>query len=111
MFGRRRRDGAVEHVAGNPAAGAAIGIGALVFIASAPGSADEWDGEPTGVVIAPGDNEIVGYPGLNLGSPRHWLIAFDEPAYMKDGRGPFEQASVAARLLVPLAAIDDGAGS
>jgi len=80
-----------------------IGIGALVYVVSAPDGRDEWEGEPSGVVIAPGDNEIAAYPGISMGRLSGWLVAFDELAYMADGRGPFEQATVpGARLrLIP----------
>ncbi|HEY0248113.1 MAG TPA: hypothetical protein VGC45_07610 [Gryllotalpicola sp.] len=70
----------------------AVGLGMLVQVESPPGSADVWEGEPIGVVIQGGINEIYGYPGLL--APRFWVIAFDTLVYMEDGRGPFEQAVV-----------------
>lgn len=71
-----------------------IGIGAQVIIKADPRSKDEWMGEPSGVVIAPGDNEIAAYPGLTFGGPTRWLVVFDELQFTIDGRGPFEQTTV-----------------
>ncbi|HEY5224067.1 MAG TPA: hypothetical protein VIJ18_13595 [Microbacteriaceae bacterium] len=110
MFGRRnhRETGDVAHpprVRRTPAE-PAVGIGARVFIKADAGGRDAWDGEPSGVIIAPGDSELIAYPGLNLGGAARWLVAFDELAYMTDGRGPFEQASVPSWRLV-LASIAD----
>lgn len=99
MFSRGRRR-AEQASAGRRPASDAIGIGSLVVVTSVPGSSDEWEGEPVGVVIAPGDNEIAAYPGITFGRAAGWLVAFDELAYMKDGRGPFEQATVPGRQLI-----------
>ncbi|MCX7521893.1 hypothetical protein OSC27_06320 [Microbacterium sp. STN6] len=77
-----------------------LGIGALVVVTSPAGVADEWEGQPSGVIVATGDNQIVGYPGM---VPVHsWLVDFDELAYMKDGRGPFQRATIASRFLSPV---------
>jgi hypothetical protein len=111
MFGRRYRrertaDGVRPVKRPRPVA-ASVGIGSLVVIRSEPGGRDAWDGEPSGVVIAPGDSELISYPGLSFGPSARWLIAFDELAYMSDGRGPFEQASVPGWQLVPVCVVDD----
>lgn len=109
MFGRRRRNR--DEYAGLSSrpllapARAVVGIGSLVTIKPSAGQGDDWDGEPSGVVIATGDNEIVGYPGLNAGGVTGWLISFDELAYTKDGRGPFEQATIPTWRLVPVAPV------
>jgi hypothetical protein len=79
----------------------AIGIGAQVIIRADPRSLDEWDGEPSGVVVAPGENEIAAYPGLTFGGPTRWLVVFDELQFTSDGRGPFEQATVGSWRLAP----------
>ncbi|MCU1476093.1 MAG: hypothetical protein JWQ64_786 [Subtercola sp.] len=92
MFGRNRRNPSTP---ATPAEDS-VGVGALVIVGS--GSADSgWVGEPTGVVIAPGDNEMAGYPGLAPGGPISWLIAFDEPAYRVGNAVPFDEATVASR--------------
>ncbi|WP_083403972.1 hypothetical protein [Curtobacterium sp. MCBA15_001] len=86
--------------------GAGLGIGALVrVVPAADGGGEHWvegDGspEPIGLIVAPGGNQIVGYPGV--GEPLSWTVAFDEPVYTKDGRGPFERATVLSRQLVPV---------
>ncbi|MEF2978047.1 hypothetical protein [Subtercola sp. YIM 133946] len=77
-----------------------IGVGAIVTVGTgAGGAASGWEGEPTGVVISPGDNEMAGYPGLAPGGPLSWYIAFDEPAYKVGNPAPFDEATVAARFL------------
>ncbi len=100
----------------NAAAGStreeSVGVGALVVVtgtgtatATATGTApgdSGWVGEPTGVVIAPGDNEMAGYPGLAPGGPISWLIAFAEPAYKVGNAVPFDEATVAARFVTLL---------
>ncbi|WP_308468803.1 hypothetical protein [Rathayibacter soli] len=110
MFGRRSHretgDGVRPQRVRRTPEEPAVGIGARVFIKADAGGRDSWDGEPSGVIIAPGDSELIAYPGLNLGGAARWLVAFDELAYMTDGRGPFEQASVPSWQLV-LASIAD----
>ena len=83
--------------------GPALGIGALVRVVN-DGRGDQWEDEPIGLIVAPGGNQIVGYPGIAGGMS--WTVAFERPAYTVDGRGPFERATVAARQLVPLSAAD-----
>jgi hypothetical protein len=88
---------------------AAVGIGALVVVRSEPGSEDAWEGEPSGVVVAAGENELVGYPNHRAGGAGGWLVAFDEAAYVLDGRGPFSRATIPTGRLVPvpLPEVDD----
>ncbi|TAM69922.1 MAG: hypothetical protein EPN48_05855 [Microbacteriaceae bacterium] len=111
MFGRRghrkRGDDACPPHTRRVPAEPAVGIGARVFIKADAGGRDAWDGEPSGVIIAPGDSELIAYPGLNLGGSARWLVAFDELAYMTDGRGPFEQASVPGWQLVLASIVDE----
>ena len=83
-----------------------LGIGALVIVRSVPGSADEWEGEPIGVIVALGADRIVGYPGMPSGTLAGWVVAFDGLAWMADGRGPFEHATVPAGLLRPVPLVD-----
>ncbi|WIB61905.1 hypothetical protein DEJ13_08755 [Curtobacterium sp. MCLR17_007] len=82
-----------------------LGIGALVRVVDTEQGGERWvdsigGSELIGVIVAPGGNQIVGYPGV--GEPLSWTVAFDEPVYTEDGRGPFERATVLSRQLVPV---------
>jgi hypothetical protein len=44
---------------------------------------------------------------LPAGPTTSWLVAFDEPQFRRDGRGPFERASVEQVLLVAAEPIAD----
>ncbi|WP_139200655.1 hypothetical protein [Curtobacterium sp. MMLR14_010] len=84
---------------------ASLGIGALVQVVDAQTGGEHWrdaigSDDVVGVIVAPGGNQLVGYPGV--GEPLSWTVAFDEPVYTKDGRGPFERATVLSRQLVPV---------
>lgn len=103
MFGNRRRTQNARTIPTEP-----IGIGAQVIVMPDPSAADQWEGEPSGVVVAPGDNNIVAYPGLTFGGPTRWLVAFDELQFTADGRGPFEQATVGSWRLVPVPQVEAG---
>ncbi|MCU1482049.1 MAG: hypothetical protein JWQ19_2835 [Subtercola sp.] len=99
MFGRNRRN------TPPPTDQApSVGVGALVTVGDGSSTDSGWVGQPTGVVIAPGDNEMAGYPGLAPGGPVSWLIAFDEPAYRVGNATPFTDGTVASRYvsLLPL---------
>lgn len=85
----------------------AIGIGSLVYVVSEPGDRDEWEGEPSGVVIGQGDNQIAAYPGILVGRDASWLVAFDGLAYTTDGRGPFDQATIPDGRLVLVPPVDE----
>jgi hypothetical protein len=104
MFGRRRHE-----IGDRPIPPEPIGIGAQVVVMPDPSAADQWEGEPSGVVVAPGDNNIVAYPGLTFGGPTRWLVAFDELQFTADGRGPFEQATVGSWRLVPVPQVEQDA--
>jgi len=84
-----------------------LGIGGMVLVLSDVGTREEWEGTPTGVIVAVGEQEIVGYPMHRAGSAGSWLVAFDEPAWKLDGRGPFDRASVPVRLLVPAPSLEE----
>lgn len=99
MFGRRNR----ATMGASPAGG--LGIGALVRIVN-DGRGDTWDGEPIGVIVAPGGNSIAAYPGV--GQQVSWTVAFDGHAWTTDGRGPFERATIRSGQLVALE-VDDAA--
>ena len=88
MFGRRRSPSSSHDDPG-------IGIGALVRVVPTDRGGERWAGEPIGVVTAPGGGQLSGVP-------RAWVVEFDEPAHMQDGRGPFERATVLGRQLVPV---------
>ncbi len=95
MFGRRSPGPRPDDSGG-------LGIGALVQVVTLEHGGEQWADEPIGVIVAPG--------GVQLGGlQRTWTVAFDEPAYTQDGRGPFERATVLGRQLVPVepAAVDE----
>jgi hypothetical protein len=109
IWNRKRR----PTTADEPAPRGALGIGALVRVVPTATGGEEWveaDGspEPIGLIVAPGGNQLVGYPGV--GEPLSWTVAFDEPVYTKDGRGPFERATVLSRQLVPVEPEQTGPG-
>lgn len=79
-----------------------LGIGALVSVGAQPGTDNDWPEGLGGVIVGPGNTDIAPYPGVALGNRRQWLVAFDPPAYLRDGRGPFDRASIPADLLTPL---------
>ncbi|GAA3338339.1 hypothetical protein GCM10017714_09120 [Curtobacterium pusillum] len=94
MFGRRRSPSP------EPSDHPGLGIGALVQVVDTDRGGERWAGEPIGVIVAPGGNQHVGLPGV--GEPLSWTVAFDDAVYTKDGRGPFERATVLSRQLVPI---------
>jgi hypothetical protein len=106
VFGWLRRlapEPALPSVRSDPA----LGIGGMVIVLSDLGSTEAWEGTPTGVIVAVGERELVGYPNHRAGAAGSWLIAFDEPTYKTDGRGPYDRASVPARLLVPAPLVEE----
>jgi hypothetical protein len=94
VFGRR------HSASPQPDDRAGLGIGALVQVIDTDRGGERWAGEPIGVIVAPGGNQLVGYPGV--GEPLSWTVAFEDAVYTKDGRGPFERATVLSRQLVPV---------
>jgi len=94
VFGRRRSPSP------RPDDRSGLGIGALVQVVDTDRGGERWAGEPIGVIVSPGGNQLVGYPGV--GEPLSWTVAFEEPSYTEDGRGPFERATVLSRQLVPV---------
>lgn len=76
---------------------AGLGIGALVRVVEVHGG-EQWADEPLGVIVGTGGNGISGWSGVGVSVS--WTVAFDTPAYTKDGRGPFERATVLGRQLV-----------
>ncbi|PCN47658.1 hypothetical protein Csp2054_11125 [Curtobacterium sp. 'Ferrero'] len=95
MFGRRSPTPRPDDRPG-------LGIGALVQVVDTDRGGERWADEPLGVIVAPGGNQLGG-------SQRTWTVAFAEPAYTTDGRGPFERATVLSRQLVPVEPATDEA--
>ena len=85
----------------------AFGVGVQVYVREpdAPGGED-WVGEPTGVIIAPGSPTLRSV-NLPAGDGTLWQIAFSAPQFRRDGRGPYERASIPQRLLVAADPIGD----
>jgi hypothetical protein len=97
VFGKRRR-----RADDGDGSDSALGIGALVRVVPDPrpdGRGETWADEPIGLIVGPGTASVTGY---SPGTGTTWTVEFDEPAYTKDGRGPFERATVPGRQLVPL---------
>lgn len=84
----------------------AFGVGVQVYVREPQEqSGDDWVGEPTGVIIAPGAASLRSV-NLPAGDVTSWLVAFSEPQQRRDGRGPYEQATIAQALLVAADPID-----
>ncbi|MFJ3488504.1 hypothetical protein [Leifsonia aquatica] len=82
------------------AAAGSLGVGVQVYVReSDPPAGDDWVGEPTGVIVAPGERSLrsVSLPADRLTT---WVVAFGEPQYRRDGRGPAETATIPASRLV-----------
>ena len=84
-----------------------FGVGVQVYVREpdVPGGED-WVGEPTGVIIAPGSPTLRGV-NLPADDGTLWQVAFGEPQYRRDGRGPYERASIPQGLLVAADPIED----
>lgn len=85
----------------------ALGVGVQVHVIErSPATGDDWPGEPTGVIVAPGDRGLrsVGLPPDGL---TRWVVAFSEPQRTRDGRGPFETAAIPAALLVAAEPVEE----
>jgi hypothetical protein len=83
-----------------------FGVGVQVYVREPQEqSGEDWVGEPTGVIIAPGTASLRSV-NLPAGDVTSWLVAFSEPQHRRDGRGPYEQASIAQGLLIAADPID-----
>jgi hypothetical protein len=60
---------------------------------------NDWDGEPSGVIVSRGDNVVFGTSGASGSRNDAWVVVFDEPQYLKNGRGPFHESRIAGRRL------------
>ncbi|WP_431221041.1 hypothetical protein [Leifsonia xyli] len=77
-----------------------LGVGVQVYVREHDQpSGDDWVGEPTGVIVAPGDRSLRNVYGP-LDGFTTWTVSFFEPQHRRDGRGPYERAVIPAALLV-----------
>lgn len=85
----------------------ALGVGVQVYVRETDEPAGEdWVDEPTGVIIAPGSPTLRSV-NLPAGEDTLWLVAFSRPQHRRDGRGPYDRASIPQRLLVAAEPIAD----
>ena len=85
-----------------------FGVGVQVYVVEPVTiSGDDWVGEPTGVIIGTGAASLRSV-NLPAGSTTSWLVAFDEPQFRRDGRGPFERSNIEQSLLVAAEPIAEG---
>ncbi|WP_223690297.1 hypothetical protein [Leifsonia poae] len=90
-----------------PASAPGFGVGVQVYVAEpVVPTGDDWVGEPTGVIVSSGSASLRSV-NLPAGPTTNWLVSFSHPQYRRDGRGPFEQASIEQALLVVADPIDD----
>ncbi|MES1212117.1 MAG: hypothetical protein ABUT11_01075 [Leifsonia sp.] len=84
-----------------------IGIGDQVIIThdSRDGTRD-WVGEPSGEVVAAADDHSWDAVVGEMSADFPWVVALDTPQYLKDGTGPFTEATVEGWRL-ELAPVDD----
>ena len=99
MWKRTAKDGPDAGTAAHHGA-PGLGVGVQVYIREPElPSPDDWSGEPTGVIVGPGDRGL-----RNVYGPfdrlTMWTVSFFEPQFRRDGRGPYERAVVQASLLV-----------
>lgn len=97
---RRKTSPDGESARSADAAAGPLGVGVQVYVReSDPPAGDDWIGEPTGVIVAPGERSLrsVSLPADRLTT---WVVAFGEPQYRRDGRGPAETATIPAARLV-----------
>lgn len=101
MWKRKQEPGAATPARDPRAALPGLGLGVQVYVREQePPSDEDWVGEPTGVIIAPGDRSVRNV-SLPVDGLTTWVVAFTEPATRRDGRGPYETAIIASGLLVP----------
>ncbi|MFP3394199.1 hypothetical protein SB782_36090, partial [Brevibacillus sp. SIMBA_076] len=76
-----------------------LGVGVQVYVReSEQASPSDWVGEPTGVIVSPGDRSLRNVYGPIDGFTT-WTVSFFEPQHRRDGRGPYERAVIPAGLL------------
>lgn len=86
-----------------------FGIGDQVIITqdSADGSRD-WAGEPSGEIIAAADDQAWDLVVGEMSAQFPWVVSLDTPQYLKDGTGPFTEATVEAWRLRHAPVGDEG---
>lgn len=100
MWRRTQHDRPADDAGAARRSGLGLGVGVQVYVRERiPVGSDDWVDEPTGVIIAPGDRSLRNVYGPADGLTT-WTVAFSEPQYRRDGRGPYETAIVPASLLV-----------
>jgi len=98
MWKRSAKDDRTPATPAPDAPGLGVGVQVYVREHDQP-SSDDWVGEPTGVIVAPGDRSLRNVYGP-LDGLTTWTVAFFEPQRRRDGRGPYERAVIPAALLV-----------
>ena len=98
MWKRSAKDDRPQAAPALDAPGLGVGVQVYVREHDQP-SSDDWVGEPTGVIVAPGDRSLRNVYGP-LDGLTTWTVAFFEPQRRRDGRGPYERAVIPAALLV-----------
>lgn len=84
-----------------------LGVGVQVWVKEhIPPASDDWVGEPTGVIVSPGDRNLRNVYGP-LDGWTTWTVAFFEPQHRRDGRGPYERAAIPSFLLVAAEPLTD----
>jgi len=74
-----------------------VGIGDQVIIKhdSKDGSRD-WVGEPSGEIVAAADDHVWDLVVGEMSADVPWVVALDTPQFLRDGTGPFTEATVEA---------------
>ncbi|GAB2525464.1 hypothetical protein [Paramicrobacterium agarici] len=88
------------------AEGTRFGIGVPVHVVDGL-TGDSFADEPTGLIV--GTGTILPHRGVTTQSvqARVWIVQFDEPQHLRDGRGPFSRAEISEESLVAAPPLDD----
>ena len=100
MWRRSSRDDGTDAATRRQDSAPGLGVGVQVYVREHDiPSSDDWIGEPTGVIVAPGDRNLRNVYGPADGLTT-WTVSFFEPQHRRDGRGPYERAVIPASMLV-----------
>ena len=100
MWRRSSRDDGPDAATRRRDTAPGLGVGVQVYVREHDiPSSDDWIGEPTGVIVAPGDRNLRNVYGPADGLTT-WTVSFFEPQHRRDGRGPYERAVIPASMLV-----------
>ncbi|WP_208322069.1 hypothetical protein [Paramicrobacterium fandaimingii] len=90
------------------AAGTPFGIGVPVHVVDGA-TGDSFADEPTGLIV--GTGAVLPHSGVTNQNvqARVWVVQFDEPQHLRDGRGPFSRAEVSEEFLVAAPPLDENA--